>query len=65
MMGALLSDIVIMTVLLLLLSGACAYIYKEKKRGSHCIGCPMAGSCPRKNIGCTQSVSAKGQITRN
>ena len=31
---------------------AARYIYKEKKKGAHCIGCPMAGSCPRKNLGC-------------
>ena len=62
-MGAVLSNIIIIAVLILLISGACAYIYKEKRRGSHCIGCPMAASCPRKNIGCSQTHNAQGQIS--
>ncbi len=61
-MGAMLSNIVIVAIVLLLVSGACAYIYREKKRGSHCIGCPMAGSCPRKNIGCAQT-NAERKLT--
>ncbi|MCR4763394.1 MAG: FeoB-associated Cys-rich membrane protein [Lachnospiraceae bacterium] len=62
-MGAVLSNIIIIAVVSLLISGACAYIYKEKKRGSHCIGCPMAGSCPRKKIGCAEPGKLQGQIT--
>ena len=27
---------------------AIRYIIKEKRRGVKCIGCPMAGSCPRE-----------------
>ncbi|MCR5094128.1 MAG: FeoB-associated Cys-rich membrane protein [Lachnospiraceae bacterium] len=64
-MGAMLSNIIIIAVLFLLVPGACAYIYKEKKRGSHCIGCPMAGSCPRKNMGCSQPRTAQGQATHS
>ena len=30
---------------------AAGYIYKEKKRGTRCIGCPRAGSCG-KNCSC-------------
>jgi hypothetical protein len=26
---------------------AARYIYKEKKKGTACIGCPYADSCPR------------------
>ena len=29
----------------LLVGLAIRYIYKEKKKGAHCIGCPMAGNC--------------------
>lgn len=32
-------------VIVLLLGLAISYIYKEKKKGTHCIGCPMAGNC--------------------
>jgi hypothetical protein len=51
-MGAVMSNLIIILMLLLLIGLACAYLYREKKRGSHCIGCPMAagGGCPRKKI---------------
>lgn len=37
---------------------AVRYIYKEKKKGKTCIGCPYADSCPRHNTagtGCGSS----------
>lgn len=34
-------------IIILLVSGASCYIYKEKKKGRHCIGCPMAGECAK------------------
>lgn len=38
----------IATLIILLCVGlAVLYIYKEKKKGTHCIGCPMAGSCSK------------------
>ena len=27
---------------------AVRYIYKEKKKGTACIGCPYAGDCPKR-----------------
>ncbi len=24
---------------------ACRFLYRERKKGKHCIGCPMADSC--------------------
>jgi len=30
---------------------AARYIYKEKKKGKACIGCPYADSCPRHQSG--------------
>ena len=30
---------------------AVRYIYKEKKKGVTCIGCPYAGSCPHRKNG--------------
>ncbi len=36
--------VVILAVVLFL---AIRYIYREKKKGVHCIGCPMAGSCTK------------------
>ena len=38
----------------LMLFFAARYIYKEKKKGKTCIGCPYADSCPRHRQGCNQ-----------
>ena len=64
-MGAVLSNIIVIASLSLLITGACVYIYREKKRGNHCIGCPMAGSCPRKNMGCAKPHKTQRQITNS
>ena len=42
------TDIIAAAVIILLVTLACIYIYKEKKKGRHCIGCPMAGKCHKK-----------------
>ena len=34
-------------VIVAILFFAARYIYKEKKKGKACIGCPYADSCPR------------------
>jgi len=49
-MSALIANAVIIIILLILIPLACLYIYKEKKKGSHCIGCPMAGNCQKKGL---------------
>ena len=38
-------DIFIIAILILILGGAALYIYKAKKRGVKCIGCPDAKTC--------------------
>ena len=35
----------------LMLFFAARYIYKEKKKGTACIGCPYAGSCQKHQAG--------------
>ena len=40
-------DIIAAIIILLLFGGASIYIYREKKKGSHCIGCPMAKNCAK------------------
>ncbi len=32
-------------VIIALVCAASLYIYKEKKKGTKCIGCPMSGNC--------------------
>ena len=39
-------DLIIIAVLLVILGGAAWYVYKAKKSGKKCIGCPDGGSCP-------------------
>ena len=53
-MGTVLTNILLIIILLILVGGACAYIYKEKKKGAHCIGCPYSKNCAKaKNGGCS------------
>ncbi len=39
------TDLIVIGVILLILCGAGAYLYKAKKRGQKCVGCPYAGTC--------------------
>ena len=45
------ADFVIIAVLVFAIGGAVFYVIKEKKRGTKCIGCPLAGSCKKQNCG--------------
>jgi hypothetical protein len=38
-------DVIIVAVLALILGLAARYVYKAKKSGRKCIGCPSGGSC--------------------
>ena len=44
-------DFIIIAIILAILAGAAAYIYKAKKSGAKCIGCPVEGGCSGK-CGC-------------
>ena len=48
------ANIILGLVLLLIVGGASLYIYKAKKRGQTCIGCPHAKKCGSK-CGCGNS----------
>lgn len=39
------ADFVILAVIALIIGGAAFYIYKAKKSGKKCIGCPDSGTC--------------------
>jgi len=49
MIQTLIANGIAVLILLVIVGAACSYIYKEKKKGTKCIGCPMAGNCSRKN----------------
>lgn len=39
------ADFIVIVILVCCVGGACYYIYKNKKKGVKCIGCPHAKSC--------------------
>ena len=43
------ADMIVGGILLIIVGSAIRYIYKAKKSGSPCIGCPNGGSCGSKN----------------
>ena len=47
------TDIGILIVVGLIVGLAGGYIYKAKKSGKKCIGCPDSGACNRKCTGCS------------
>ena len=44
-------DIIVILIILAVVAAAIVYIVKEKKKGTVCIGCPMAGQCAKKKNG--------------
>ena len=46
------ANTVIILILAAMVVAACVYIYREKKNGRRCIGCPMSGSCTKKTDSC-------------
>lgn len=46
-------NLIVVGILLVLVGAAVIYIWKEKKKGTRCIGCPSAGCCSGK--GCTNT----------
>ena len=46
-------DYLIIAVVLIILGSAGWYIYKAKKSGKKCIGCPDSGTCSGNCSGCS------------
>lgn len=48
------TDFVIAVILIFIVGGAVTYIYKAKKSGVKCIGCPSGKECgkSKSNCGC-------------
>ncbi len=46
-------DLIIIGIMLVIVGAAVLYIWKKKKKGTRCIGCPYAGCCSGK--GCNNS----------
>ncbi len=39
------TDFIIIAILLCIIGGVVFYLYRAKKRGKACIGCPYSGQC--------------------
>lgn len=39
------ADVIITIVILIAVALSARYVYKEKKRGARCVGCPHSGEC--------------------
>ena len=52
------TDIIFTVILAAILGSAAWYVYKAKKRGVKCIGCPVEGGCS----GCCTSCAARNEL---
>ena len=50
-------DYIIVAVVVLILGSAAAYIYRSKKKGHKCIGCP-SGTCNKNDTGSCNGCTA-------
>lgn len=48
-------DIIVIAVLIIIVGSALFYVYKAKKSGKKCIGCPDGGSCGCGCSGCSSA----------
>ena len=55
-------DYVVIVLILAIVGGAAFYIYKAKKHGKKCIGCPDSGSCSGKCSSCSYSCGNQKDI---
>jgi len=46
-------DIIALAVIAVIVGAAAGYLYKAKKRGVRCVGCPDADSCSGKCGSCS------------
>jgi len=54
-------NFIIITVLVLIIGFAAWYVYKSKKSGRKCIGCPDSGSCSGACSGCSCGCKEKAE----
>ena len=59
------ATIIAILVIAAILFFAIRYIYKEKKKGKACIGCPYADSCPKHRQNGTAGCGSAEQYKSN
>ena len=52
-------NLIILAVIGLIVGHAAGYVYKAKKRGVKCVGCPDSGTCSGNCGGCSCSCGTK------
>lgn len=45
-------DLIVIAIIALIIGGAGFYIYKAKKSGQKCVGCPSSKTCGPSNCHC-------------
>lgn len=55
------TDFIIILILLLIVGGAGAYVYRAKRSGKKCIGCPEAARCSGHCAGCSGGCGNKAE----
>lgn len=56
-------DYIILGIIAVIVGGAAFYIYKAKKSGKKCIGCPDSGSCSDNCSSCGCSCACGDKTT--
>lgn len=56
-------DYIILGIIAVIVGGAAFYIYKAKKSGKKCIGCPDSGSCSGNCSSCGCSCACGDKAT--
>ncbi len=49
-------DIIVILIVAAVIGAICFYLWRQKKRGVKCIGCPYAKECSGKCGGCNNTV---------
>lgn len=57
-------NIIIILVLAVIIGGALMYMYRAKKRGEKCIGCPYAKECGGKCAGTEEPEDPRFKVKR-
>ena len=52
------TNIIFTAILVAILGSAAWYVYRAKKRGAKCIGCPVEGGCS----GCCSSCASRNEF---
>jgi len=55
------TNLIILAVVAVIVGAAVAYIVKEKKKGTVCIGCPSGGTCGGGCSGCMSHMDDRAE----